>query len=126
MDLGEAVRVAGIGCRRGAGAAEILAAVRAANGEGALDALATVPAKAGEPGLAEAARSLGLPLMIGATAPDDDRIHTASPASLAATNLPSVCESAALAAVGGDGRLIGSRLVLGRVTCAVAVSGGLA
>ena len=74
MGVGEAVTVAGIGCRRGVSVAAVLAAVEAARGGRRLDALATVPAKRGEPALAEAARRLGLPLLVGAVADGDPRL----------------------------------------------------
>lgn len=117
--------VAGIGCRRGASAEEVLAAVSAARvGHGAarLDALATLEAKRDEPGIAEAAARLGLPLVI-AEATEDARGLTRSAASLAATGAASVSEAAALAVAGPRARLLGPRLVLGRVTCALAEGG---
>jgi len=121
MGLGEAVRVAGVGCRRGVSAEEVLAAVAAACG-GAPDALAVVPAKAGEPGVVEAARRLGVPLLVGAVG--DGRLATCSAASLAATGVGSAAEAAALAGAGGAARLLAPRLVAGRVTCAVAEGTG--
>ena len=111
--------VAGIGCRRGVSADEVLAAIEAARDGRHLDALATVPGKADEPGLVEAARRLGLPLLVGAV--DDGRLATRSTASLAATGVGSASEAAALGAAGPAGRLVGPRRVVGRVTCAVAV-----
>ena len=60
VGLGEAVRVAGIGCRRGVSAEEVMAAVAAVGG--AVDALAVVGAKAAEPGVVAAAARLGVPL----------------------------------------------------------------
>jgi cobalt-precorrin 5A hydrolase len=122
MDVGEAMTVAGIGCRRGTSAEEILAAVAAARGLHALDALATIPAKRDEPGIAEAARRLGLPLVIADPAGTEDRLATRSAASLAATGTGSACEAAALAAAGPDARLLAPRHVAGRVTVAIARS----
>lgn len=122
--MGEAVTVAGLGSRRGASAAEVIAAVeaaRAALGAPRLDALATLPAKAGEAGIAEAARRLGLPLVIAAPAAAE-RLATRSAASQAATGAGSASEAAALGAAGPRGRLLGPRVVLGRVTCAIAVT----
>lgn len=124
MVVGEAVRVAGLGSRHGVNAAEVLAAVsaaRAAFGALELDALATLPAKAAEPGFAEAARCLGLPLLI-ADAAVDGRLATLSEASRAATGSGSASEAAALGAAGPSARLLGPRIVAGRVTCAIAVS----
>ncbi len=122
MGLGEAVTVAGIGCRRGVAAAEVLAAIEAACARHAvavLDGLATVPAKRNEPAVAEAARRLALPLLVVAPA-EDARLSTRSPASRAATGSDSASEAAALAAAGPGARLLGPRLVVGRVTCALA------
>ena len=123
MGLGETVTVAGLGCRRGVTAVEILAAIdaaRAAHGTPALDALATVPAKRDEPALADAAGQLGLPLLVVAPAADDC-LYTRSAASRTATGAGSASEAAALAAAGPGGRLLGPRLVVGPVTCALAV-----
>lgn len=117
------MRVAGLGCRRGVNAAEVLAAIeaaRVARGVAGFDALATVPGKRDEPALAEAARHLGLPLMVVAPA-DDSRLATRSAASRAVTGAGSASEASALAAAGEGGRLLGPRLVVGRVTCAIAV-----
>jgi len=122
MGLDETMTVAGIGCRRGVAAEEVLAAVaaaRAAHGAPRLDALATLPAKAGEPGIAAAARALGLPL-VAAPAAGDARLLTRSRASAAATGTGSASEAAALGAAGPGARLLGPRLALGRVTCAIA------
>jgi len=124
MGMGEAVTVAGIGCRRGVSVAAVLAAVEAARGGRRLDALATVQAKRGEPALAEAARRLGLPLLVGAVADGDPRLISRSAASRAATGSGSASEAAALAAAGPEARLIGPRLALGPVTCAIAVVEG--
>ena len=123
--MGEAVRaVAGLGCRRGAPVEAVLAAVAAAAGGRRLDALATVPAKAAEPALAEAARRLGLPLVVAAVGEGDPRMLSASAASRAATGSASASEAAALAAAGPGARLVAPRLALGPVTCAIAVAEG--
>ncbi|MFO1142160.1 MAG: cobalamin biosynthesis protein [Amaricoccus sp.] len=121
--MGEAVTVAGIGCRRGVAADEVLAAVataRAAHAGVAIDALATVPGKVGEPALGEAARRLRLPLLAVSPA-DDAELLTRSAASRAAAGTGSVSEGAALAAAGAGARLLGPRVVVGRVTCAIAM-----
>ena len=115
--------IAGLGCRRGAGVEDALHAIAAACatwGVVRLDALAVLPAKADEPGLAAAARRLGLPLRVVAPAADA-RLSTRSPASLAATGAGSASEAAALGALGLGARLLGPRLALGPVTCAIAV-----
>ena len=121
MGMGEAVTVAGLGCRRGVSVAAVLAAVEAARGGRRLNALATVQAKQGERALAEAARRLGLPLLVGAVADGDPRLISRSAASRAATGSGSASEAAALAAAGPAARLVGPRLALGPVTCAIAV-----
>ena len=119
MGLGEAVRVAGIGCRRGVSADEVLAALDAAGGA---DAMAVIALKAAEPGVRAAAARRGLPLRV-VEAADDGRMLTRSAASLAAAGTGSAAEAAALAGAGPEGRLLGPRVVVGRVTCAVAVTG---
>ena len=122
MGLGEAVTIAGIGCRRGVTAAEVLAAIAAAREAcdvGAIDGLATVSAKCGEPAIAEAARRLGVPLLVVEPV-EDALLLTASPASRAASGSGSASEAAALAAAGAGARLLGPRLAVGRVTCAIA------
>jgi cobalt-precorrin 5A hydrolase len=115
MGVGEAVRVAGIGCRKGVTAAEVLAAVEAAGGA---DLWAVVAAKAGEAGVVEAAGLCGVTLRVAEVG--EDRSVTRSAASLAATGVGSAAEAAALAVAGEGARLLGARVAVGRVTCAVA------
>lgn len=115
------MRVAGLGCRRGVTADEVLAALDAAGGA---DVLAVVPAKAGEPGIVEAAARRGLPLRVATGAVARQRLASWSEASVAATGAGSASEVAALAVAGPAGRLLGPRLAVGRVTCAVAVVDG--
>lgn len=119
-----ALTVAGIGSRRGVTAGEVLAAVAAACaavGAARPGALAALPGKAAEPGIAEAARRLGVPLLAPAPAAEG-RLATRSAASLAATGSGSAAEAAALGASGPSARLLGPRVVAGRVTCAIAVA----
>ena len=88
--------VAGIGCRRGATAEEVLAAIaaaRARHGLARLDALAALDRKRGETGIAEAAARLGLPLLIAEPAGDAPGMLTRSAASLAATGTGSASEA---------------------------------
>ena len=110
VGLGEAVTVAGIGCRRGVtGRRRCWRRSRRRAAAGALDALATVPAKRGEPALAEAARRLGLPLLVGGGRPTPTRGSLSrSAASRAATGSASASEAAALAAAGPAARLVGA------------------
>jgi cobalt-precorrin 5A hydrolase len=131
MGLEQTMKVAGIGCRSGIAVGDVLAAIDAALEAHALDraslgAVATVPQKAGEPALTDAAQALGLPLVV-ANADQLERarqkIVTHSVASLAATGFDSAAEAAALAVVGAAGELLGPRIVLGNVTCAIAEGG---
>lgn len=127
---------AGIGCRRGADAPAILAALaRTLEDHGlepaALASLSTVTEKADEPGLGETARRLGVPLLAFA-APQLAAIPTPHPSPAAGRRfgLPpfSVCEAAALLAAqratpGGTAVLLAPKTVFaGRVTVAVALS----
>ena len=122
--------VAGIGCRRGAEARDIEAAIRATLAgagitAGDLKAIATGSAKAAEPGIAATAAKLGLnivPIAEAELKAAGDRVMTRSDRVLALTGVPSLAEAAALAAAGPSSRLIASRLVVGAATCALARS----
>ena len=124
--------VAGIGCKRGTPSAEIVALVRVALATFGiagpdLAALATEADKAGEPGIAEAARTLALPLLrctLQQLAQVEARLVTRSPRVLAAKGVTSIAEASALAAAGGNARLLGARLAAGGVTCAIATGEG--
>jgi cobalt-precorrin 5A hydrolase len=130
MEMDQAMIVAGIGCRRGAGAADIEAAIRAALGRARvaaaeLNAIATGRAKAAEPGIATAAAKLGLGVVAIADAElktAGARVATRSDRVLALIGVPSLAEAAALAAAGPSSRLIAARLVVGAATCALASS----
>lgn len=123
--------VAGLGCTQGTRAMAVLATLDAAlEAHGLtradLSLLATVAGKRDEPGLIEAADILDIPLAVPEAAQlkaADARGLTRSEASLAATGLGSASEAAALAAAGPTSRLLGPRLVLHGVTCALAISG---
>jgi len=123
--------VAGIGCRRGAAARDVEAAIRAALARAgltaaALDAIATMLGKDEEPGIATAAKKLGVrvvALQQGALEAVSERAATRSARVLARAGVPSVAETAALAAAGADARLIATRLVVGGAACALAESG---
>lgn len=123
--------VAGIGCRRGASAQDVEAALSAAlNGAGtptrAVDAIATSAAKANEAGIAEVARARGLKFIAVAQAELEAaaaRGVTKSVRVLALTGVPSVAEAAALAAAGPEARLLVPRVTVGTATCALALSG---
>ncbi len=131
MDMGEAMIVAGIGCRKGASAAEIEAAIeaalaRAGIAETAVALIAAPAIKGGEPGIAEAAAARGVPLVL---VPQNDleaagpRTQTYSERVVALTGVPSVAEAAALAAGGPDARLLAARIAVGRATCALVETG---
>ena len=67
MGVDEAMIVAGVGCRRGAPASDIEAAIRAALAHAdiaadALDGIATIAAKSAEVGVQAAAKKFGVPL----------------------------------------------------------------
>lgn len=123
--------VAGVGCKRGAPAPDIEAAIRAALERAgvaahALCCIATIAAKESEAGIATAAAKLGVTVVL---VPDAQlqmagaRTETRSERVLALTGVSSVAEAAALAAAGPSARLIGPRLVMGAATCALAASG---
>jgi cobalamin biosynthesis protein CbiG len=123
--------VAGIGCRRGAAAHDVEAALRAALAHAglsaaALDAIATIAGKNGEPGITNVAKKFGVPVM---SVPQNelkaasDHAATRSARVLALTGVPSVAETAALAAAGPQARLLAARRIVGGATCALAASG---
>jgi cobalt-precorrin 5A hydrolase len=127
MGLGEAVIVAGIGCRKGATQAQIEAAINAALERAGrplarLDLLATAASKRDETGIAAAASARGVQLIFVNQA--DLEIASARGATwsqrvLALAGVPSVAEAAALAAAGPKARLILSRIVVGTMTRAL-------
>ena len=128
MGLGEAMIVAGIGCRKGATPEEIGAALdtaleRAGRPLAKIELLATAIRKRDEPGIAETAAARGLRLVF--VAPADLEVASARGATwsrrvLALAGVPSVAEAAALAACGPKAKLILPRIVVGPVTCALA------
>lgn len=120
--------VAGIGCRRGASAHEIVSLVRralglAAGGDAVLAALATPRFKADEPGIRDAASVLGVPLTLveqAALLAAQPRCATRSAHAAATAGVAAVAEGAALAAAGADAVLLLPRISDGGVTCALA------
>ena len=120
--------VAGIGCRKGATATEIDAAIDAALREtgltgDALTLLATSDGKGSEPGLVDAAAARGLELTLvkpAALESAGPRTQSFSPRVKEMFGVPSVAEAAALAAAGPDSALLALRTILGPVTCALA------
>jgi cobalt-precorrin 5A hydrolase len=130
MDLDQTVMVAGIGCRAGVTAEQVEAALAAALQQNALHGLrltliATPAVKSGEPALLAVARARGIPLTsisqaeLEAASP---RTLTRSERSMAAMHVHSVAEAAALASCGSRSQLLGPRVVVGPVTCALAVN----
>jgi len=123
--------VAGIGCKAGASAQEIEAAIGAALsqaglGSGALGLIATSYAKASEAGIAAAATKRGLMIAIVAQSDLESvgaKTVTRSERVLAVAGVPSVSEAAALAAAGPGARLLAPRVAIGPATCALAISG---
>jgi cobalt-precorrin 5A hydrolase len=127
--LGEAMMVAGVGCRRGTSAAEIEAVIAAALVQAGLagqrvDMLATAAFKCDESGIAAAAAARGVPLVLIAQA-DLERAGSRATHSRRVAQLMgvgSVAEAAALAAGGPDARLVVPRIAIGPATCALAAS----
>ena len=109
--------VAGIGCRRGCTADDIVAVVRSLGGA---EVLVAPEWKRDEPGLREAATLLGVPLRFVSRAElvaVQPLCLTRSSAALRAVGVASVAEAAALAA---GGRLLRPRVVRGMATAALA------
>jgi cobalt-precorrin 5A hydrolase len=145
MDVGQTVMVAGIGCRSGVSAEQVESALAAALGPGqCLSLIATPTAKGREPGIIAAAAARGVPLVLISQS-DLEAANAAtlthSDHSMAAMNVHSVAEAAALAGAlsltngltTGEPsqapvdrtskpttRLLQPRVVVGPVTCALA------
>ncbi len=121
--------VAGIGCRKDTPAETILRVLAQTMETMGLegrtpDMLATGGIKAHEAGIIEAAKKLGIPLVVleqTALAAAAPRTLTVSEMSLAHAGTPSLCEAAALAAAGETAMLAAPRYVRDGVTCAIAV-----
>jgi cobalt-precorrin 5A hydrolase len=128
MALGEAMIVAGIGCRSGVSATEVDAAIAFALRErGVLQAelgLIAIPSsKAKELGIIEAAAARHVrieSISQQALEAASKLAITHSARAMAAMNVNSVAEAAALAAAGTHPRLLGPRAAVGPVTCALA------
>ena len=119
--------VAGLGCERGAEAAEILELIReslAAEGlsEKALACLASIDLKEDEAGILEAAAVLGLPLRLyGAEELERQTPRVTEPSNYVfeTVGCHSVSEAAALAGAGEDGTLMVAKRKSARATCAI-------
>jgi cobalt-precorrin 5A hydrolase len=128
MALGEAMIVAGIGCRRGTSAAAIETVIaaaldRAGLARGAVAVIATAATKRDEPGIAAAASTFGVPLVLVPQVELEsagERAATRSERVVALMGVPSVAEAAALAAGGAAARLLMPRIAIGPATCALA------
>jgi cobalt-precorrin 5A hydrolase len=128
VDVDEAVIVAGVGCRRGAAAHEIEAAIAAALARcslpaAALSMIATSETKGTEVGITTAASLLRVPFVLvpqDALVDAGHRTLTRSQHVLQRTGVPSLAEAAALAAAGPQARLLAPRICVGRATCALA------
>ena len=124
--------VAGIGCRRGASSEDIVSltlTVLASLGIARenLDAIATETLKADEQGIANAARCLSVPLVrcsIADLAEVAGKVLTCSVRVQALKGVPSIAEASALAAAGHNARLLGARVAVKNVTCAIATGEG--
>lgn len=120
--------VVGVGCERGAEAAEIEVLIRdTLAGAGlaleAVAALVSVDLKADEAGLQAAAQALGLPLRVFDPATleaETPRLANPSEVVFREIGCHGVAEAAALAATGPQGRLIVEKRKSRRATCAVA------
>jgi cobalt-precorrin 5A hydrolase len=117
--------IAGVGCRAGCPAEDIVALVQEAcarTGRPA-SALAAPAFKQGERGVRDAARLLALPLLLvddAALAAAQPRCPTRSDVAARAVGAASVAEGSALAAAGAGGRLLLPRIGGARATCALA------
>ncbi|HEY4192203.1 MAG TPA: cobalamin biosynthesis protein [Mesorhizobium sp.] len=132
MELDKTMIVAGIGCKKGVAAHDIRAALDAALAahglsSASLSALATAKFKHAETAITETAHALRLPVLLvdnAALTAVSLRTLTHSHHSQSVTGTPSLSETAALAAAGQHARLLGPRVVVGGVTCAIAIDGG--
>ena len=117
----------GIGCKKGCPSEAIIAlvarAMAAASCTGMDARLFTHAAKKKEPGLADAAKALGLPLVFldGQVLRQASlRAATNSPRVMALFGLPSIAETAALAGAGPSSVLLVRRMSNGGASCAIA------
>jgi cobalt-precorrin 5A hydrolase len=124
--------VAGIGCGRETSSEDIVSLIAVALSNFGiarenLTAIATETSKADQHGIADAARSLSLPLVrcpiadLGQVA---DRVLTRSSRVQELKGVPSIAEASALVAAGSNARLLGARLAANKVTCAIAIGEG--
>ena len=120
--------VAGIGCRSGVSAEQVESALAAALGPVSpagrtLSLIATPAAKGHEPGIIAAAAARRIPLVLISQSDleaANPRTLTHSEHAMIVMNVHSVAEAAALAGAGPTSRLLGPRIAIGPVTCALA------
>jgi cobalt-precorrin 5A hydrolase/precorrin-3B C17-methyltransferase len=120
----------GVGCERGAPAAELSALARAALAEAGLSphavaCIVSLALKAAEPAIHALAEELGRPARFidaATAAAQAERLPSPSPVVEAAVGVPGVAEAAALAAAGPDGRLLVPKRKSARCTVAVALA----
>jgi cobalt-precorrin 5A hydrolase len=125
-----AIIIAGLGCRKGSSAEDLLSALDAACVEAGISrssitAFATGEIKREEPGMIELASRLGLPLHIvddEALLQAEPRTRTVSRHSLVKTLSSSLSEAAALAVAGEHSEIIVPRLIANGATCALATT----
>lgn len=127
----EAMLACGIGCRRGASVADVEAAIDAARAASQcadeIAIVATETSKLDEPGLREAARRLGVPLVgydVDALDSQAGSVLTISAAAQRHKGVSSLAEATALLAAGANARLLGPRAAVQTATCALAVGDG--
>ena len=117
--------IAGVGCRRGCSAEDIVSALHRACAQTGrqADVLAFPAFKSNEPGLHEAARRLDLPFILVdaiALSAAQDHCVTYSPRAKRTVGVGSVAEGCAFAAAGPGGRLLLARITGGAATCVLA------
>lgn len=124
--------VAGIGCGRETSSEDIVSLIVAALANFGiarekLTAIATETSKADERGIADAARSLSLPVIRCAVADLGrvaDQVLTRSLRVQELKGVPSIAEASAIVAAGPNARLLGVRLAANKVTSAIAIGEG--
>jgi cobalt-precorrin 5A hydrolase len=124
--------VAGIGCRIGVTADAVSEAIATALehcrvSRSQIDALSTEVSKSSEAAILATAESLALPLVFVSHSEMElvaGHALTSSPRVVALKGVPSIAETAALAAAGRSARLLAPRITTKTVTCAIAVGEG--
>jgi cobalt-precorrin 5A hydrolase len=121
------MRVAGLGFRAGASAAQLAEALALAGGTDGLSALSTIAPKADDPALRALGRQVGLPV-IGIPKADIASMTTPTRSARieAAFGTGSLAEASALAAAGPGARILVARVVTpdGMATAAIAEGDG--